>query len=78
VTHYVIESYILKADLLHSLLKIGIIQYFKRISIYKEHGIALDLGVPRLHKALVARLLPPFVPIESEVLDSFHLILPFL
>ena len=78
MTHYVIEAHVLKANLLHSLLKVGIVEYLKGISIYKEHGIALNLGVPRLYKALVARLLPPFVPIESEVLDSFHLILPFL
>lgn len=74
----VIEAHILEGDLLDRLLEIEVVEDLKRVAVDEKFVVAFDLGVTRLHEALRAGLLPPFVAVEPETFDSLHFVLPFL
>jgi len=62
---YIVESNVLKANLLHCLLEVCVVQHFKSIAVNEQFVVAFDLGVARLHKALASWLLPALVPIQT-------------
>jgi len=76
--HDVVEPHVLEADLLHRLLEVGIVEDLEGVAVDEEHGVAFDLRVAGLDEGLVPGLLPALVPVEAELLDPFHLVLPLL
>jgi hypothetical protein len=74
----VVETNVLKADLLYSLLEIYVIKDLESVSVDKKHGVSFNLSVARLHQAFIPGFLASLISIEPQILDSLHFVLPFL
>lgn len=74
----VIEANVLEGDLLDSLLEIRVIEDFESVAVDEQLVVTFNLRVAGLDETFGPRLFSPFVAIESEASDSFHLVLPLL